>query len=370
MISLEKLREEIDEIDDKILELFIKRMEVCKNVGEFKKNNKVEVLQGNREADILKRIYDNSPAEIACGTELLFENIMDISKNLQNLKIDDFVFTPCEEFTPNSADIFACQGTFGAYSQAAFEKIAPENPIKFYKNFSDVFEAVNNNIATYGILPLENSTIGSVAETYSLMAKNDFYINTVATVEITHCLAAKKGTKFDEITKVFSKEEALLQCTNFLRENNLVCENYANTALSAEIVAISDESIACVCSEKCAEKYGLEILQKNIADNSSNFTRFICFSKKLTASDDTNIMSVCVSLPHEKGSLNRLLTRFSLNGLNLVKIESKIIAGSDFDVIFYLNFMGNYNNNAVRTFITHLENEMKYFRFLGNYSEI
>lgn len=370
-MDLNTLRADIDSIDSQILKLFVERMDVCRKVGEYKKANNIPVMQGGREAQVLDRIRSNSPEGLGDGAALLFQNIMDISKCLQNIEMSEGA--PAKEykaFEPSKAERIACQGTKGSYQEVACKKLFGDKPVAFYGSFEEVFAAVERGDVDYGLLPLENTTIGSVTETYDLMANHDFYINSLVRVEITHCLAAKKGTALSDIKKVYSKAEALSQCSEFLKEHELEQCEYANTALAAELVLKSEENIACICSESCAQLYGLEIISARIADAYPNFTRFICFSKGLTVNPDDDIVSVLITIPHVKGSLNRLLTKFAVNGLNLLKIESKSIAGSDFEVMFYLDFQGNCRNERVESLIENLSAEMTYFRFLGNFREI
>ncbi len=371
-MDLKDLREKIDVLDEQMLSLFIERMDVCKQVADYKKANKVSVMQGGREQEILDRVKNNSPENLKSGSAVLFQNIMDISKILQSLEISKEKELPqMSEFIPANAKKIACQGTKGSYSEKACQRLFGDKDVSFYPAFEDVFKAVENGDVEYGILPIENSTIGSVSETYDLMAKHEFYINSLIRVEITHCLAAKKGSTLDGIKSVYSKEEALSQCSEFLKENSLECRQYANTALAAEMVAKSDDfSCGCICAESCAELYGLEILSKMVADAYPNYTRFICFSKGLTTTEDADTISVCISIPHTKGSLYRVLTKFAVSGLNLMKIENKSIAGSDFEVIFYLDFNGKYSDSAVQALLTDLQGELSMFRLLGNFSEL
>ena len=289
-MDLNTLRNEIDSIDTEILNLFLKRMDVCRKVGEYKKSNNLPVMQGNRENEIIERIKANSPNGLEDGSALLFQNIMDISKSLQNIEMISSCDKKYDGCNFDSATKIACQGTVGSYSEKACKKLFQNKTVEFYRDFEDVFNAVDKGEVDFGILPLQNTTIGSVSETYDLMAKYDFYINTLIRVEITHCLAVKKGTTISEIEGVYSKEEALSQCTNFLKRNNLIQIPYANTALSSELVANSNEKIACICSKNCAELYGLEIVADNIANAYPNYPRFICFSKNLTTNENADII--------------------------------------------------------------------------------
>lgn len=370
-MDLTELRQQIDNIDEEILKLFEKRMEVCKDVAEFKKQNHLPVMQGNREKELLKRVTDMSPNYLKDGTQVLFSSIMDISKCIQQTEISSSLhFEKAEQFIPQNAKKILCQGTSGSYSEKACRKVFLSQDIKFVSEFEDVFKGVDSGEYEYGILPLENSTVGSVHQTYDLMAKYDFYINALIKVDITHCLAVKKGTQLKDIIAVYSHEQALSQCSHFIKENNLVKKEYLNTALSAKLVSESDEKIACICSPEASENFGLEIIEHQIADIYPNSTRFICFSKKFIASDNADTISVSLSIPNTKSSLYRLLTKFSVNGLNLVKLENKPIAGKDFEVIFYLDFRGNYNDKKVAGLIEGLKQELSYFKFLGNFNEI
>ena len=251
-------------------------------------------------------------------------------------------------------------------------KLFPDSEIDFYPDFSDVFEAVENGSADYGVLPIENSTAGDIRQTYDLLAKYNFYICKRTQIKINHCLAAKPGA---DIKTIYSHEQALKQCFGFLKEYPARQVPYANTALAAEMVANSDDNtIAAICSERCAELYGLETVKRDIADNPDNTTRFICISKRPEVTPDADIISICMSLPHTTGSLYRMLIRFALYGLNITKIESapvpqakQDIKRETFDVVFYLDFEGNALDPEVVRLMTILEEEMKYFKFLGNY---
>ncbi|MCX4257051.1 MAG: chorismate mutase [Oscillospiraceae bacterium] len=371
-MDLNELRNQIDSIDSDILELFAKRMEVCRKVAEYKKVNNLPVMQGGREKQIIERVRANSPEDLQDGAAMLFQNIMDISKCLQSAEIERNRghFSP-KPFKPEAAAKIACQGTVGAYSEAACKKLFGDKPAVFYHEFEDVFNAVESGEADYGILPLENSTIGTISETYSLMSRHSFNICSLVRVEITHCLAASECATLESVKRVYSKAEALSQCSEYIKTHGLVRREYANTALSAEyVLEKNDPEAACICSRSCAELYGLKILNDRIADAYPNYTRFICFSKDYVAPKNADTISVCMTVPNTPGSLYRMLTKFSIAGLNLTKIENKNIAGSDFEVLFYLDFKGSCADEKVVSLLHDLENEMTFFRFLGSFKEV
>lgn len=371
-MDLNGLRTEIDSIDDEILELFVKRMEVCRRVADYKKENDLPILQNGREQQLIERIRSKAPKGLEDGSELLFTEIMDISKNIQQRDVfskNAHIMEP-KLFLPKMARVIACPGTKGSNTELAAMKMFPEKEIRYYDGFDQVFDAVEKKEADFGIIPIQSSTAGNVTETYELMAQRDFYIAETTCVKIEHCLAVKKGTSFMDITKVYSHPQALAQCSDFLRENSLVTKESLNTSLAAVKVAQSKEPCACICNRHCAEINGLEIINGNIANADKNLTRFICISKDFYATENSHIISVCLAIPHRKGSLHRMLTKFALNGLDLVRLANKPLAGTEFEVIFFFDFEGRFDDLKICALMDELKSEFSYFKFLGNYGEI
>lgn len=372
-MDLQDIRREINGIDNELQRLFLRRMGLCKDVAAYKKAHGLPIIQADREHEVIRRIRENSPEDMADASAVLFMEIMDISKCLQSEELTkDKVYEAPGIFEPEKAEVIACQGTGGAYAESACIKLFGENkPIRFMNYFKDVVGLVESGRADFGILPLENSTVGSVEETYNLMSSHDFYINSIVRVEITHCFAVRQDVDPGGVTRVYSKKEALAQCAAFLRTNNLTEVEYSNTALAAEMVRDStDPSIGCICSKRCAEMNGLKIVEEHAADVYPNFTRFICFSKNFCAPVDADTVSVAFSVPHTPAGLYRTLTKFAVNGLNLKKIANRTLAGKDFEALLFLDFEGSYNNRKVAAFIEDLRSSMNYFKFLGNFKEI
>ena len=375
-MDLTEIRQQIDGIDDKILDLFVERMKLTEGVAKYKVEHSLPVFQGAREKEILKRVAAMSPENMAEGTKLLFANLMDISKCYQQEQITPVLPFVTEE--PPENPRVACQGTVGSYSEAACRRLFGKSgdEISFFQSFDEVFDAVENGRVDYGVLPIENSTAGGVALTYDLMGRHSFYVYKRVTVKINNVFAVRKGTKRRDITSVFSHEHALKQCTDFLAKNPHIMQiPYKNTALAAKMVSESEQPFAAICSRDCAQLYGLEILEDDITNIKENYTRFICISKNLQVNHKANIVSLSLSLPHTSGALYRLLTRFAFSGLNLCKIESKPVPSNEekedtFDVIFYLDFIGTINNPSVVKLLHNLQAEMKYYKFLGNYEDI
>ena len=372
-MDLDTLRNEINDIDMQMLSLFERRMEICRDIAQYKKENGLPVYQNGRETEIINRVRINSPSWLSDASPVLFASIMDISKCLQAEVLTRGKIYPVPKvFEPQSAQVIACQGTSGAYSeQACIKQFGSDKSIRFMTTFEEVVGLVEQGRADFGILPLENSTVGTIEETYALLAKYELFINSVVRIEVTHCLAAKPGTKLSDVTKVYSKKEALAQCSEYLKAHSLIPMEYSNTAMAAQMVAGSAESgIACICSKECAENLGLEILCDRTANAYPNYTRFICFSKEFASPQDADTIAVSFTTPHTPGGLYRTLTKFAVNGLNLTKIVSMPVAGRDFDVQFFLDFAGSYSNRKVVTMLDDLGQSMGYFRFLGNIKEI
>lgn len=372
-MDLNELRNNIDDIDKQILELFMKRMELCKGVADYKKANNLPVFQGGREKQVIDRIKSlTNDKELEQGTAALFTTIMDISKILQNRKMlsgeSKNIYT-APDF--DNAQKIGCQGTSGANSETATRLIFGDKEIKFYKTFEDVFRAVQSGELDYGVLPVYNSTAGVVSSTYDLMAKYSVYKVKEVYIEINHCLAVKNNINIDNIKTVYSHPQAIAQCCDYLTAHKLKTSEYDNTATAAAMVAESDENIAAICSVECAEQLGLNIIARNISDCSVNRTKFICISRDIQIDSEANSISVMMKIPDIEGSLYRLLTKFYVNGMNLQKIESRPLKDGSFgNVMFYLDFDGKIDNPAVKALMNDLAENVECFRFLGTFKNV
>lgn len=376
-MDLLDLRNEIDELDDELVPLLLKRMDISRRVAEYKVANGIPVLNEKREQEVLELVAKDC-GEQGEAMKTVFSSIMDASRALQHKIIGggkalrDSVENAIrgESLTANGEPI-ACQGVEGAYSAKAANALFPDSPIIFHKQFEDVFEAVNQNKAKFGIIPVENSTAGSVHESYDLIMKYRFYVVGAYDLKIDHCLCAKAGVEFDDIDNVYSHPQALSQCNIFLKNFDFTGINFNNTAAAAKYVSESDKTnIAAICSESAAKKYGLKIIRKGIQNVTNNTTRFIVISKQLVIDDDAEKISLIFSAPHRAGSLYRVLGRFSMTGLNLTKLESRPVANGNFDYFFYVDILGNVQDEATLDLLCALSDELPEFTFLGNYHEI
>ena len=244
--------------------------------------------------------------------------------------------------------------------------------IIYFRHFEGVFQAVQSGLCQYGILPIENSSYGSVIKVYDLMKRFDFHIAKSIKLLISHALLAKPGIKPDAIREIFSHEQAIGQCSEFLREHKeikvTVCENTAEAAKMVSESARPD--VAAISSKNCTELYGLALLSDSIQNSEVNYTRFICISKGLEIYPGADKISLMITLPHRPGSLYTTLAKFSALGLNLTKLESRPISGKDFEFMFYFDFEASLYSDDVIKLLSDLEASPDQFEFLGSYSEI
>ncbi|MBO4323493.1 MAG: bifunctional chorismate mutase/prephenate dehydratase [Clostridia bacterium] len=378
MSRIEDLRKEIDAIDDELSALYIKRMGICKEIGKEKAETGTPVNAAAREKEIINRVTKNASDDVKVYLKRLYQDIFFQSKTYQSSfapakspvseGIREILKKGTEKF-PVSATV-ACQGVAGAYSGIAADKLFEISDVTYFKTFDAVFNAVDKGLCEYGVLPIENSTAGSVSQVYDLMKKHSFYIVKSVRVQITHALLAKKGVKTEDIKTVYSHPQALSQCSEFLKKLGVKTVEVENTAVAAEMVAKGEDmTAAALCSEDCGEINDLAILERGVQNASNNFTRFICISKDLKVFDGADKISVMTSLSNKPGSLNKTLSRFATIGLNLTKLESRPIENSPFEFMFYFDFEGDIRSDSVLDLIAELDNSSDKFVFLGSYRE-
>lgn len=378
---IEELRKKIDALDDKIAELYLERQRTVREIGEEKARTHAAVLDPAREKKIIARVTKQADDEQKIYLKRVFETILETSRAYQRRLVapvtplsDNLrrVLMEGKKYFPVSSTV-ACQGVEGSYSSIAADKLFEIADITFFRNFEGVFQAVEKGLCDYGVLPIENSAVGSVNAVYDLMKKHRFYIVRSIKLKVCHHLLAKKGVALSDIREVYSHEQAIGQCSAYLQKlpSSVKITACPNTAVAAEMVANSDRNdVACISSRNCAELYGLGILESNIQDNDSNYTRFICISKTLEVFAPANRISIMMTLPHESGSLNRVLNKFSTLGLNLTKLESRPLPGTDFEFMFYFDFEGQIENSDTLSLIAELDQGTEQFTFLGSYYEV
>ena len=409
-MELSDYRKELDSIDAQMLELFKQRMNTVRGVAEYKKENKLPVLQQGREREILAAAAAGAGEELEDYARTFFATLMDVSRSYQERLTakGGVISETITDALKNTPPIFpkhgtvACQGVEGAYSQLACDKLFTAPSISYFKNFEGVFAAVEQGLCEYGILPIENSTYGTVNEVYDLMKNYRFHIVRSIKLKVDHSLLVLPGTQLaqlrhvyshqqaiaqsetflkqfrlpatelKDVKEIFSHEQAIGQCSEFLKAHSgikvTVCDN---TAAAAKMLHESGRhDAASISSAGCANLYGLKKLDTRVQNTDGNFTRFICISKKAMIFPGADRISLMLSLPHRPGSLYSLISKFSVLGLNLTKLESRPIAGSDFEFMFYFDIEASVYSPAVLALLDELSDSPELFVFLGSYSEV
>ena len=331
------------------------------------------------ERHFIGSLNENDDIAMATLQKTLFRTLFGLSHSYTSAQAvtDTTLDKTIKQALDNTAKIFpdtavvACQGIEGAYSQLATDKLFANADIMYFRTFDGVFHAVEAGMCRYGVLPIENSSYGSVTQVYDLMNSHKFHIVRAMKLQISHRLLAKPGTKFENIKEVYSHSQAIGQCSKFLREyQNIKVNIVANTAVAAQMVAESDrDDIAAISSPECAPLYGLDIIKDDVQNSDHNYTRFIVICKDLEIYPGADKASIMISLGHTPGSLTDLLSRFSALGLNLTKLESRPIVGRDFEFMFYLDVEASIYSEQFVNLLCQLDSEPAEFTFLGCYKE-
>ena len=379
-MDLAELRQEIDKIDDSLVSLFGARMDIAAKIAEVKKQTGAPIFVPAREREKLQEVAEKAGPEMANYTRVLYSMLFELSRSYQSKHIGTLSplyhrITQAIENTPKlfpQAPMVACQGVEGAYSQIACEKIF-KNPFIFYfKTFEAVFDAIEQGMCPYGILPIENSTAGSVNKVYDLMIEHNFSIVRTFRLKVDHNLLVNPGTRLEDIKEIYSHEQAISQCGDFLQ--GLTGVNIipvGNTALASEMVSKSGrKDVAALSSRACAELYGLECLASNVQDKGNNRTRFICISKNLEIYPGADKTSIMMILNHKPGSLYKVLARLYTLGINVTKLESRPIPDREFEFMFYFDLETSIYSEEYIQLMCELDELCEEFKYLGSYSEV
>lgn len=379
-MDLTQLRNEIDTIDAELVKLFAARMNISAQVAQYKKEHNLPIYVPAREREILQDVAQKAGPDMANYARVLYSMLFELSRSYQskcNTEVTALYkkITDSIENTPKlfpQAPMVACQGVEGAYAQIACEKIFKSPFIMYFKNFDGIFNAIEQGLCQYGILPIENSTAGSVKKVYDLMINHNFSIVRTFRLKVDHNLLALPGATKASITEIYSHEQAINQCSEFLKEfPNAKIIPVENTAVAASMVAKSGRTdVAALSSRTCEELYGLTCLAANVQDEGNNRTRFICISKNLEiypGSDKTSIMMI---LSHKPGALYKVLARMYVLGINVIKLESRPIPDRDFEFMFYFDLETSIYSEEFVQLMCELDDLCEEFKYLGSYSEV
>lgn len=380
MQDLSEIRKRIDAIDTQICDLFSQRMQCTHEVAEYKRANNKPVLDRGRERAKLADVASKVPEPLRDYSQVLFNLIMEISRAQQSAENNQdsplagqiaraIADTPA--LFPQSTFV-ACQGVEGAYSQHAADRLFKHATISYFEEFEGVFRAVDQGFCKYGVLPVENSTAGTVNQVYDLMMRHKFSIVRSVRIKVDHNLLALPGAKLEGIRDIYSHQQAINQSRQFLDSlPNVTVHVAENTAAAAKMVAESGRTdVAALSSRSCAELYNLVALARNVQDSDANYTRFACIAKDLEIYPGADRTSLMVVTKNDPGSLYKVLARFYALDINLVKLESRPIPNSDFDFMFYFDVECPVAAPEFASLIASLDDVCEEYRYLGSYSEL
>jgi chorismate mutase/prephenate dehydratase len=378
-MELSDIRKEIDAIDSQLLPLFLERMKLSAEAVKYKKEHSLPILSKSRENEILERVMSES-GDMEQYSHRLYMMIFELSRAYQATLFDkrskikeeiEKALTASEQTLPQRTTV-ACQGVEGAYSEEAATKLFPRGNLMFFKTFEAVFDAVENGFCRYGVVPIENSSNGPVKATYELLHKKNVKIVKSDRLFIRHELLALPGTRLEDIKEIRSHEQALGQCSEFLKKigSKAVVKPFPNTAMAAKSVADGkDSTVAAIASHSGCALYGLECIAEDIQNSDNNYTRFICISKNAEIYPGANRISFVVECENKPGMLYSIIAKIAALEIDILKLESCAIVGRNFDFMFFFEIASSVNDKKTVSMLESIENECKKLIFLGNYSE-
>ncbi len=378
-MELSEIREKINAVDDQLLDLFLQRMDLSEEVAAYKNEHHQPILNKQREREILAKVSEKS-GERERFSYHLFSTIFELSRSRQAelitapTKVEAQVRASLAaggEVFPQTG-LVACQGVEGANSQVACDRLLPRGNLVYVKSFEAVFSAVESGLCKFGVVPIENSSNGSVRAIYDLIQRKKFSIVRSTRLCIRHELLALPGVKMDDITEIYSHEQAIGQCSKFLNGLNGVrvipCDN---TAMAAKMVADSgSRHAAAISSHPCAALYGLQCVNDAIQDSDNNYTRFICITKDPIIYAGANRISLIIACDNKPGALYEILSKLAALGINMTKLESCPVTGRNFEFIFFLELEASVHEPGVLSMLEELERSCANFQFLGSYAEV
>ncbi|MBW1782029.1 MAG: prephenate dehydratase [Deltaproteobacteria bacterium] len=347
-MRLKEIRKNIDNLDFQVMQLLNNRMEQVLLAKKFKS----DIEDTEREKEVLDRIEGNCTRLIRA--EFMEKIYIEIIKESKRLQQNDF-------------HLIAFQGDHGAYGEMASTEWNRDLVPFPCNTFAEVFEGIHSGLYEYGIVPVENTLGGAVADVNHLLIKTD--LNVVGAVELPvhHCLLALPGTDHREIRSIYSHPQALSQCRQFLQRNKLEPVPFTDTAGAAKMLAEkTPKRSAAIASKLSAKLYNLEIIKEKIEDMDRNMTRFLVLSKKENT-EEGNKCSVVFATEHKAGTLFSVLHVFAGKDINLTRIES--IPNEPGDYAFFLDFEGSDKDDTVVQALTEIREITTDLKLLGCYKE-
>lgn len=371
MRDLSKIRADINAVDEKIRALFLERMALAQEVAETKAQTCDKILKPEREAQILATHSAGISEALKLKYIAFLQSIMRASREYQYsyiLKMHPEKFPFRSDSIATEPNAVYYQGVPGAYQELAARALFPSCQPHHVSTWKQVFQAVHSGEADAGVVPVENTTAGTVSEVYDLLLQYNLAINRSYIKKIHHCLAAVPGAILSEIEKVYSHPHALPQCSSFLATHGFKTFEAPNTAIAAKNVKESnDKTVAAICSNEAAVRYGLQVLATDINDLQHNETRFISVGRHLTIEPGDNTIEIVFYLQNTAGALSSVLSIFADYGVDMTEIHSRPMKDSPWCYVFYIDFAGNMEDHPVQALLYQLNEELPFIKVIGSY---
>ena len=378
-MELSEIRTRIDAVDDRLLELFLERMALSEEVASYKIAHRLPILNKAREREILAKVTQKAGDKERYAYHL-YSTLFELARSRQAELISSptkvakrikAALASNREVFPQTGTV-ACQGVEGANSQTACDRLFPRGSIVYVESFDEVVSAVESGQCKFGVLPIENSSNGSVRKVYQLLQEHDLSVVRSTRLCIRHELLALPGVKQEDITEIYSHEQAIGQCSRFLGGlSGVKVIPCGNTAMAAKLVAESgSRHAAAISSHPCAALYGLECVNGSIQDSDNNYTRFICITRDPVIYAGANRISLTVAFENRPGALYEVIAKLAALDINMTKLESCPMLGSDFEYIFFVDLEASVKDSSVLAMLEEMERSCARFQFLGNYAEV
>jgi chorismate mutase/prephenate dehydratase len=353
-VGLSDLRKQIDEIDVRIVELIGDRLRVAREAGKEKESQGMPVEDLAREEKVLENV-STLAGKAGIGTadvKEVYQQILYITRNIQGFEV-------------------AFQGEEGAYAQEACHKFFGRSVrTRPCETLDEVFKLVQEHNVPYGIVPVENSQVGSISRSYDLLLESDVTVSGEALLRVSHSLIANKSATLGSIKRIYSHPQALDQCQAFLK--HLGCELIPTYNTAASVKMIKEKKImdgAAVASDSTAYIYDMKVIAREIEDNRRNTTRFFVLGKQDAEPTGDDKTSIVFLLKHEPGTLYQTIGEFSKRNINLTKIESRPTKQTPWEYNFYLDFEGHRQDHSISEALAGLESICLFLKVLGSYSK-
>ena len=363
MKNLHEIRTEINKIDAELAKLFEKRMELCKDVAEYKREHGLPIKDVAREKEILENCKSRlTDGEYGSYYVQFVKNIIDLSCQYQNKIMNGMKVT--------------FSGVEGAFAHIAAKRLFPGSEITAFSNFSDAYSAVENGEYDCAVLPLENSYAGEVGTVMDLVFSGSLYINQVVEMPIIHNLLAVEGAKLSDIKTVISHPQALEQCSDYVKRHGFETKAFSNTAAAAKYVKeLGDPTVAAIASDDTSSAFGLEIIDESINDSKNNTTRFGVFSRtqnlvnKTNNRDEENFI-LMFTVKNEAGALAQTLNIIGAHDFNMRNLRSRPMKELQWSYFFYIEAEGNINTENGRDMLRELSAVCAKLKLVGSYSSM